>query len=95
MPLKARLLLPQLLAVARGELGMPLAELIVLLIIAFQLHGHCPNDGFAFTCAHKLLQIMRRLRDEDSTALKSDLHLGSNLPMSSLSFSVYRICIVD
>ena len=59
LPLKARSLLPRLLAVVRGELGKPLAELIVLLIIAFQLRGHCPNDGFAFICARKLLQIMR------------------------------------
>ena len=59
-----RSLHPLPLAVVRDKLGMPVAQLIVLLKVGFQLHGHSTNDGLAVIGTRKLLQVMRRLQGE-------------------------------
>ena len=84
-----RSLHPLLLAVVRDKLGMPVAQLIVLLKVAFQLHGHSTNDASPSSEPANFSKSCEDFNAKDSTPLKSVLKRGNNLPMSSLSFSVY------
>ena len=83
--------LPLAVAVVRDKLGMPVAQLIVLLKVAFQLHGHSTNDGFAVIGTRKLLQVMRRLQRQGLHTFEVRFETWQQFADVLVELSVYRI----